>query len=60
MTAAPTRRRRPELWLAPTPRPRRRPPSPVTVLPQVPPPPLEVQLAALEGELRAWGREVLL
>ncbi len=60
MTAAPIRRRpRPELWLAPAPqaRPARRPPPPA-VLPQAPP--LEVQLAALESELRAWGREALL
>lgn len=63
MTAAPIRRRpRPELWLAPggppAAAPRRRPPLP-TRLPQAPPVPLDQQLAALEAELRAWGREPL-
>lgn len=53
-------RRRIEVWRPPARPPRRRPPAPLPVaLLRVPPPTIETQLAALEAELRAWGREAL-
>lgn len=64
MTAAPIRRRRPqvEVWRQGQGHHRRgrethfsAPPPPVPS----PPPPVETQLAALEAEFRAWGREGL-
>lgn len=63
MTAAPIRRRCPqvEVWRQGQAH-RRRPARRVEQLPPLIPsgaPPIEQQLAALEGELRAWGREGL-
>jgi hypothetical protein len=48
-----------DVWRPPAGRSRVRPPDPLAPSPTGPPPPLELQLAALEGELRAWGREAL-